>query len=236
MVELNGCEPKKVKVLGPYTFSIGDTTGYSEYIRGGVATQVKMPKTISFKSYTDALANPEFVMTDYGKFDHPQTLHVAFEALYVYIEKNSRLPRPWNNDDAQEFLGIAKQLSTEELKEDLLLTFAKVCIFYNGVNFNYRYEKFNCKLNLKIIFFLIKTSAGELNPINAIFGGIIGQEVMKACSGKFGPILQFLYYDAIECIPEETPTEEDAQPLGTRYDSQIAVFGKKFQDKIGKLR
>lgn len=26
MTELNGCEPTKIKVLGPYTFSIGDTS------------------------------------------------------------------------------------------------------------------------------------------------------------------------------------------------------------------
>ena len=54
MTELNGCDPKPVKELGPYTFSIGDTSSYSEYIRGGIATQVKMPKTISFVSCYEA--------------------------------------------------------------------------------------------------------------------------------------------------------------------------------------
>ena len=56
MTELNGCDPKPVKELGPYTFSIGDTSSYSEYIRGGIATQVRMPKTLSFVScYDDIL-------------------------------------------------------------------------------------------------------------------------------------------------------------------------------------
>lgn len=50
MTELNGCEPRKIKVLGPYTFSIGDTTALSDYIRGGVVTQVKMPKPVHFVS------------------------------------------------------------------------------------------------------------------------------------------------------------------------------------------
>ena len=54
MTELNGCDPKPVKEIGPYTFSIGDTSSYSEYIRGGIATQVKMPKTISFVSCYEA--------------------------------------------------------------------------------------------------------------------------------------------------------------------------------------
>ena len=47
-VELNGCEPRKVSVKGPYTFSIGDTTAVGEYKTGGIFTQVKMPKILEF--------------------------------------------------------------------------------------------------------------------------------------------------------------------------------------------
>ena len=50
MVELNGCQPRKIKVLGPYTFSIGETSNFSTYVRGGIVTQVKMPKTLHFVS------------------------------------------------------------------------------------------------------------------------------------------------------------------------------------------
>lgn len=47
-VELNGCEPRKVSVKGPYTFTIGDTTNMQPYKAGGIFTQVKMPKIIEF--------------------------------------------------------------------------------------------------------------------------------------------------------------------------------------------
>lgn len=50
MEELNECEPRKVSVKGPYTFSIGDTSNLGSYERGGVFTQVKMPKIIEFVS------------------------------------------------------------------------------------------------------------------------------------------------------------------------------------------
>lgn len=50
MVELNGCEPRKVSVKGPYTFSIGDTGSFGEYQTGGIFTQVKMPKVLEFVS------------------------------------------------------------------------------------------------------------------------------------------------------------------------------------------
>lgn len=211
MVELNGCNPIKIKVLGPYTFSIGDTTNYSDYICGGIVTQVKMPKVISFKSLEEAEMNPEFVMSDFAKFDHPQQIHIAFTALSRYNERNGRNPRPWNAEDAREFVGIcrerANELRQEDLKEDLLEIFAK-------------------------------TSDGDLCPINAVIGGICAQEVMKACSGKFMPIIQYFNFDAIECLPEDLTvlTEEECKQTGNRYDSQVAVFGNTFQQKLGNSR
>ncbi|KAJ8963633.1 hypothetical protein NQ314_005480, partial [Rhamnusium bicolor] len=212
MTELNNCKPIKIKVLGPYTFSIGDTTNFSKYERGGTASQVKMPKELHFKSFRESLKNPEFVVTDYAKFDHPQQLHLAFTALHKFIEKNHRVPKPWNNDDAAEFVLLTKSQAVDgsndtEMNTGLLETFAKV-------------------------------AAGDLNPMNATIGGIVAQEVMKACSGKFHPIYQWLYFDAIECLPTERSeiTEESAAPTGSRYDGQIAVFGKEFQKKIAALK
>ncbi|XP_034942193.1 ubiquitin-like modifier-activating enzyme 1 [Chelonus insularis] len=212
MIELNGCEPKKIKVLGPYTFAIGDTSSYSEYERGGIVTQVKMPKTLTFKPLDESLKAPEYLITDFGKFDHPEQLHLAFLTLHEFVKTKNQLPRPWNQEDADEFLQLTETVKEKyglstEVKKELLETFAKV-------------------------------SAGDLNPMNAIIGGVVAQEVMKACSGKFHPIYQWLYFDAIECLPEDLSeiTEKDCTPIDSRYDSQIAVFGREFQSKIGSLR
>lgn len=61
---------------------------------------------------------------------------------------------------------------------------------------------------------------------------------MKACSGKFMPIMQFFNFDALECLPKDlnTLTEQECQATGSRYDAQVAVFGHKFQAKLGDLR
>lgn len=48
--ELNDCKPRKVFVKGPYTFTIGDTSSFGEYIRGGIFHQVKTPKVLEFVS------------------------------------------------------------------------------------------------------------------------------------------------------------------------------------------
>lgn len=43
----------------------------------------------------------------------------------------------------------------------------------------------------------------DIVPLQGIIGGIVSQEIIKACSGKFHPIVQWLYFDAYECLQED---------------------------------
>jgi ubiquitin-activating enzyme E1 len=80
-------------------------------------------------------------------------------------------------------------------------------------------------------------SSGLISPICALTGGILAQEVLKACSGKFMPIKQWFYFDATETLPSDPASlsVEDVAPRGCRYDSQIAIYGKDVQDKLSGL-
>jgi len=213
MTELNGCKPLKIQVLGPFTFSIGDTSGNSDYVRGGIVTQVKMPKAVNFKSMEESLKDPEFLITDFAKFDRPGLLHICFQALGKYESTHGSSPAPWNKDDAAKFLDVFKQVNdaspskVDEFDEELVNQFSYIC-------------------------------SGGIAPLDAVIGGIVAQELMKACSGKFMPIYQYLYFDALECLPEDKSslTAEECAPTGGRYDAQIAVFGKEYQKKLGKLK
>ncbi|XP_066961014.1 ubiquitin-like modifier-activating enzyme 1 isoform X2 [Macrobrachium rosenbergii] len=213
MTELNGCSPIKIKVLGPFTFSIGDTSGNSDYIRGGIVSQVKVPQKLKFKSMEEAMQAPDFIMTDFAKFDRPAILHIAFQALHEFEKQNGSLPKPWCDDDANMFLNVfsdlnnASEAKVEEFDENLVKQFAKI-------------------------------AAGGLAPLDAFIGGIVAQEVMKACSGKFTPIHQWLYFDALECLPADTSglTKDNCAPVGDRYDTQIAIFGQDFQKRLGSLK
>ncbi|KAJ8411991.1 hypothetical protein AAFF_G00142580 [Aldrovandia affinis] len=216
MTELNGAQPMEIKTLGPYTFSICDTSTFSDYVRGGIVSQVKMPKKITFKSLSDAMVEPEFVLTDFAKFERPAQLHMGFQALHTFQKKHSRLPKPWNQADAEELVSLA-----------------------NGVNSaqsgGARVEQLDEGLLKKLAY----VSAGDLAPVNAFIGGLAAQEVMKACTGKFMPMMQWLYFDALECLPEgeaALPTEEECAPRNCRYDGQLAVFGSKLQELLGKQR
>lgn len=214
MVELNKHAPIKIKVKGPFTFSIGDTTKFSPYKTGGVVTQVKMPKTIDFLPLEQALNNPEYNEMDFGKFGRSQQLHLGFMALQRFRgENNGNLPRPWNREDAEKFLNIMRNINS-------------------SASDNIKLEELDEKVLSKLAF----TARGNLAPMCSVIGSIVAQEAMKACSGKFMPIKQFAYFDATETLPNSLLSEADCAPSDCRYDGQIAVFGKQFQDKLAATK
>lgn len=210
MTEINGRE-YKVRVTGPCQFAIGDTTTFTDYIDGGLATQVKQPKVMNFKPLKESILAPEF-LDSYS--DRPRQEHLFFQALDRFVDKFGNLPRSWNQEDADSFYELLVGLVNER-----------------------QVEPSSINENLAKIF--AKQARGNLVPVNSFIGGCAAQEVMKACTGKFTPIYQWLYYDAFECLPSDEnklPKESDTQPANCRYDGQIAVFGLAFQKKIFDLR
>ncbi|EKJ75518.1 hypothetical protein FPSE_04293 [Fusarium pseudograminearum CS3096] len=211
MEALNGAEPRKITVKGPYTFSIGDVSGLGQYKRGGMYQQVKMPKVINFKDFTASLKEPEFLISDFAKFDRPQQLHLGFQALHAFQLNHKRLPNPMDEDDAIVVLGAAKKFAEQEGLE--------------------------IELDEKLLKELSYQAQGDLNPMAAYFGGLVAQEVLKAVSGKFQPIVQWMYFDSLESLPTSTKrSAELCKPTGSRYDGQIAVFGTEYQNKIANLK
>lgn len=46
----------------------------------------------------------------------------------------------------------------------------------------------------------VGSSRGQFSPVCSIIGAWGAQEALKAVSGKFTPIKQFMYYDALELL------------------------------------
>ncbi len=171
---------------------------------------------VNFKPIDEAIKAPESLISDFTKMDDTNTIHLAFIAANEYEAKHSTLPRPWHSDDALEFIQIANQINANVYKFENLSEYV-----------------------LRLFSYTIQ---GQLSPLHAVIGGTAAQEVMKACSGKFMPINQYFYYDCRECLPEK-PLIESVNPADYvltagdaphlyRYKSQIAVFGREFQNKL----
>ena len=61
--------------------------------------------------------------------------------------------------------------------------------------------------------------------------------MVKACTGKFHPLHQWFYFDSVESLPDpKTLTAEECAPEGSRYDAQIACFGKKMQREMERKK
>ncbi|GAK67598.1 ubiquitin activating enzyme [Moesziomyces antarcticus] len=213
MDAINGCQPRKVSVKGPYTFTIGSTKGLGEYKRGGIFKQVKMPKQIAFKSLRESTAQPEMLIADFAKFDRPAALHAGFQALSQFQQANGRLPRPRNAEDADQVLELTKRIFQASGHDA-------------------------ADLPENVVRELAFQAQGDVSPMVAYVGGFVAQEVLKACSGKFHPLVQHLYVDSLESLPDSVPglPESEFAPANSRYDGQIAVLGRTFQNKIANAR
>jgi len=216
MSEVNGKE-FTIKVFGPYTFGIGDTTSFAKYIRGGYVHQVKKPKIVNFKPIQEAIKAPEVLISDFTKMEDSNTIHLGFITGYEFRSKHGRFPRAWHSEDANEFITLAKEINESRYKFESISDFLLRLFSY--------------------------TLVGQLAPLAAVIGGTAAQEVMKACSGKFTPINQYFYFDCRECLPEKPLLESVdpnnyvvTEPSLMRYKSQIAVFGLEFQKRLASSK
>jgi ubiquitin-activating enzyme E1 len=214
MTELNSMGPVRVISAKPHSLEVAvDSTGFSAYAKGGIVTQVKQPKTLSFKSLAESIESPgEFLVSDFSKFERPPLLHLGFRAVDEFVSSQGRAPGPGDPSDAKMVLEIAAKLNEKRENSE------------NGEPLP--------KIDGEVLGHLASTWSAELNPMAAAFGGVVGQEVVKAASGKFHPIFQWFYFDSIESLPGEPLGADERAPEGGRYDDQISVFGRAMQRKL----
>ncbi|XP_060103829.1 ubiquitin-like modifier-activating enzyme 6 [Heteronotia binoei] len=206
---LNG-SMHQITVLSPYSFSIGDTTDMEPYLHGGIAVQVKTLKTFHFEQLGKQLINPTYLVADFSKPESPLQIHLAMLALDQFQESFARMPNIGCLQDAEEMLKIARALR----------------------------EKLESKpqVNEEIVRWLSKTAQGSLAPLTAALGGVASQEVLKAVTGKFSPLQQWLYLDALELVTSlEKASHEEFLPRGDRYDALRACIGETLCRKLHSL-
>lgn len=200
MTELNGTM-HQITVLSPYTFAIGDTSSFQPYTHGGFFRLVKIPKTFSFEKMEQQLSDPRLLTPDFSKPEVPLQLHAIMLALDAFLEQHARLPNIGCLQDSELLLKY-----TEEIIKTLK---NKVCI------------------NPDLVRCVSRCARGCLFPLAATVGGIASQEVLKALTGKFSPLQQWFYLDALEVVqPLQSLPAEEFSPRGDRYDALRACIGQ----------
>eukprot|EP00919_Chromeraceae_sp_WS-2016_P047057 GHVR01111596.1.p1 GENE.GHVR01111596.1~~GHVR01111596.1.p1 ORF type:complete len:438 (-),score=141.38 GHVR01111596.1:143-1456(-) len=197
---LNTHIPVKINITGKYSFSFeidGTYESNGQYQRQGIAQQVKMPIHYSFGSIEDMIYTPlpadidMLTMPDLGKFGRSEQLHIACNSVQEFIKKNNKFPTHDNNDDVKDVLDFAQEFN-EKAK------IQKTSIHgYHSVSVE--------SIDVDVIEKTAKYSSCSLSPMCAFMGGVLAQEVVKY-TGKFTPLRQWLYFDALELATPPTST------------------------------
>ena len=176
--------------------------------------RLKQPKRITFASLADALENAEnpqkdlFAASDLDKsFDlkRRKAIMRSFSSLEKFVKDKHRLPNPLD-EECVEDSNIFSNL-TESASDSSLNGFV---------------ESF------------VQTCRAKFVPLQAIYGALGAQEVLKAASGLYNPIKQFLLYDCDEILHgiesgerKNISSSSKAQAKGMKH-----ILGKKTVRKL----
>eukprot|EP01125_Pyxidicula_operculata_P014311 TRINITY_DN4764_c0_g1_i1.p1 TRINITY_DN4764_c0_g1~~TRINITY_DN4764_c0_g1_i1.p1 ORF type:complete len:1018 (-),score=238.72 TRINITY_DN4764_c0_g1_i1:12-3065(-) len=208
---LNGKTFEITEIAGPYSFRINaDTSSLGKYVSGGLARQRRTVKKETYKSLSSSLEEPEFNVVDFSKFTMPGLLLLAFQALDNFQETHGRLPSAWDSSDADKFLNISKEINDK--------------------------KKDKQEIDESLFKRLAYTSTGSLVGLNAFFGGLLAQEVLKGISGKFTPLKQWLNVDVLEVVPGVDSDPSLFKPRNDRYDALRVLLGQDVLEKIFESR
>ncbi|CRH02680.1 ubiquitin-activating enzyme E1, putative [Plasmodium relictum] len=238
MTEINN-KIYKINNLQKYTFTIGDTSNFSNYIKGGTCTQLKIPLKLNFHPYEYISKNPlseklerkeviindiiheeigipdSFIVSDYAKFDMSNHLHYSIQALKWYeMQNNKVLPENYEEEAFEKIYKYAVELNEKDKQKKL----------------NQSVEE----LKKDVVYKVAKYCKSHIAPVASFFGGLLAQEVIKF-TGKFMPIYQILYLDFFECIQSTEHDISEIKRLNNKNDNIITIFGKSFQKKLTEL-
>jgi len=204
--QLNG-HVYKVHLVNHTSFSFlinCDSAGFGEYICDGYVIPVKMPVEAQFIDLETSLNSLEMISVDIdgSKWGQSERLHKALGGILNFYEINQRLPEENSEQEIKQYYSLCQQ--SGEMQEEFDENFNNLC------------------LNL------IKYSKAQISSHCSFFGGIIAQEALKYI-GKFMPLKQWLHHDTFEMIPHGV---NDTYQVGSRYDDQLTLFGKQFQEDL----
>lgn len=217
MNELNNKDPMKIKIIDKETFSIGDTSNFNDYESGGIVKEALIPFKRSFLNFQESFYNPftetiicQSINMKKGK---KELFHICLIAIHHFLNIHNNLPEINNKNDVIEIIKLVK----------LLINFGK----------NKDWIKKIKSIDENYLENIIRYCKCSISPICSFLGGIVSQEIVKI-TGKYNPINQWFYFDFFEKL-NNLDFNRNTDSLNSRYDDQISIFGKDFQEKLSNL-
>ena len=213
MHELNELGAVRVKeVSGRYTIRIDVDTSKMTAFRGSAYVEgLKKHVTLHFDRLADRIREPgEMVVTDWSKPGCELQALLAYRALWG----SEKIPRVHNAEDANAFIEKVKGVNAEaHLVDEVSEQYARV---------------------------FSMTAGGELPSVTTFMGGVVCQEALKACSGKYTPVKQWMFYDAQEALPDKFLEMKEEEFIASadnkQYGKVVGVLGRTLQERLRNLK
>ena len=196
-----------VRVKSRTEITIGDTSDLGTYEGGGRLVQVKVPRSAHFKPLDAALRAPKILDNSFDSPKRTLTLHACFACI----------------DEALEGIEGPCVPGSDEVVAALHSAIRASNLVGEG------------ELQREVVDDFARGAVGKLSPIAAFLGGVAAQEVIKACTHRFSPMDQFMYFDASAVLPHPRPSAEECACRGDRYDGQRAVLGSQVVESLANL-
>ncbi|KAL7445941.1 hypothetical protein ACHAXM_011760 [Skeletonema potamos] len=201
--------------------------------------RVKVPKSTSFLSLREILHPPNsdeteatrafledeslFAPSDLDKSFDPvrrQAVMTCMTALDLFVKKYNRLPSRIGRKDHQN---ASKQKRTDiDRFHSLIRKLIKETDSASSQS-----DKWD-----SVIGQFAQTCRGKFTPIQALSGALAAQEVLKAATGLYNPVHQFLLYDCDEVLHgDEECSESESVESGQSY-----ILGKHVCNKLARSR
>ena len=226
MTEINGLEPRPVKVQSPISFSIEDTTRFGKYISGsGRVTYEKVPFLTKYNTLAENWSEPSLVQTfSIGKnnYIHEEFNHNVFMIYQKYqkqhkyigskfnIGTNTNDKKFWNRYEApvntsNELVELCvrhfKEIGNKEVLEKMIIFVIQedelVMKFITDEEKNIKIEEFANK-----VIDIIHLRYYQFQPLAVLIANFCGIEVLKI-TGKLKPHRQLSYVNLFSTFPKE---------------------------------
>jgi len=190
---------EKVKILKQRTAEEGPSSAKKSKTEEEDEVEYE-EKTTRFCTLTDALSHSLFEGTSLREAKQVSKAYLVMKIVNEYFKRYQCLPgQAKSNQELENLLDVRNEVFEKLQIDNELLT-----------------DEFtsNC--------------GGELYPVNAIIGGVMGQEVIKAVSGKDTPHNNFFFYDGVltsgvvqKVIPGESKKVHEEKPVEKVVDEIV---------------
>jgi ubiquitin-activating enzyme E1 len=217
-----------------------NSSEYSEYMRafkswvnGGFLKQVLPEVHMSFNSFAHAIEqtpNPLCLMEERTVLGSGIDTLLAVEAVFSFNASNNRWPTLGNIDDAKVIVERADCITTSRASAS---NASDLC-FAQELEWGFLTGKPR-DLDKSRIQQFAQFFEAELVGFCSFLGGVVAQEAMKK-TGKFTPISGWLIHEDYDLVRSNDVPTIRAPLFGSRFDYQISVLGKDFQNRIGSQK